>query len=130
MSNHPPHILNEDGKPSPSALIPFCEFGGNMSVMGVKIDQFDVPVCNSFKATILNDQLCYEVDPNMYLNINWREAEEQIKLGLSFAVDLNEDRQITVSNFVDFDNFEQKTFTSSSENKRRDFWIHLGTIGE
>ena len=101
-----------------------------MSVMGVKIDQFDVPVCSSFKATLLNDQLCYEVDPNMYLNINWREAEEQIKLGLSFAVDLNEDRQITVSNFVDFGNFEQKTFTSSSENKRRDFWIHLGTIGE
>ena len=130
MSNHPPHILNEDGKLSPSAFISFCEFGGNMSVMGVKIDQFDVPVCNSFKATILNDQLCYEVDPNMYLNINWREAEEQIKLGLSFAVDLNEDRQITVSNFVDLGNFEQKTFTSSSENKGRDFWIHLGTIGE
>ena len=101
-----------------------------MSNDGIKNELFDVPVCNSFKATILNDQLCYEVDPNMYLNINWREAEEQIKLGLSFAVDLNEDRQITVSNFVDFDNFEQKTFTSSSENKRRDFWIHLGTIGE
>ena len=32
--------------------------------MGVKIDQFDVPVCNSFEATVLNDQLCYEVDPN------------------------------------------------------------------
>ena len=33
-----------------------------MSTMGVKIDQFDVPVCNSFQAKILNDQLCYEVD--------------------------------------------------------------------
>ena len=35
-----------------------------MSAMGVIIDQFNVPVCNKFKATILNDQLCYEVDPN------------------------------------------------------------------
>ena len=32
-----------------------------MSAMGVKIDKFDVPVCNSFQAKILNDQLCYEV---------------------------------------------------------------------
>ena len=29
-----------------------------MSAMGVMIDQFDVPVCNSFQAKILNDQLC------------------------------------------------------------------------
>ena len=47
-------------------VIPFCEFGGNMSVMGVKIDQFDVPVCNSFRPKILRDQLCYTVDPNEY----------------------------------------------------------------
>ena len=32
--------------------------------MGVNIKQFDVPVCNSFKAKILNDQLCYEIDLN------------------------------------------------------------------
>ena len=35
-----------------------------MSIRGVNIDQFDIPVCTSFKATILNDQLCYEVDLN------------------------------------------------------------------
>ena len=128
MSNHPPHIINEDGTLSPSAFIPFCEFGGNMSVMGVKIDQFNVPVCNSFKAIILNDQLCYEVDPNLF--INWREAEDQIKFGLSLAVDLNEDRQMLENETVEFGNLEQKTFTSSSENKKRDFSIHLETIGK
>ena len=46
--------------------MPFCEFGGNMSVMGVKIEQFDVPVCNSFKAKIIRDQLCFQFDPNRY----------------------------------------------------------------
>ena len=99
-----------------------------MSVMGVKIDQFNVPVCNSFKAIILNDQLCYEVDPNLF--INWREAEDQIKFGLSLAVDLNEDRQMLENESVEFGNLEQKTFTSSSENKKMDFSIHLETIGK
>ena len=64
VTNHPVHIQMEDGILSPTALIPFCEFGGNMSVMGVKIDQFDVPVCKSFRPKIIQDQLCYTVDPN------------------------------------------------------------------
>ena len=38
--------------------------------MGVKIDQFAVPVCNSFQAKVLNDQLCYEVDLNELSNKN------------------------------------------------------------
>ena len=51
---------------SPSAFIPFCELAGDMSVVGTKLDKFEVPVCNSFKAKILNDQLCYEIDVNEY----------------------------------------------------------------
>ena len=39
--------------------LPFSEFGGNMSVMGVKIDKSNVPVCNSFRPKIIRDQLCY-----------------------------------------------------------------------
>merc|ERR1712155_53286 len=64
--NHPVHIVTKDHQMSPSAFIPFCDFGGNMSAMGVKIDQFDHRVCNSFKAKILYDQLCYEVDLNTF----------------------------------------------------------------
>ena len=30
--------------------------------MGNKVDSFDVPVCNSFKAVLHNDQICYQVD--------------------------------------------------------------------
>ena len=56
-TNHPVHIQNEDGTLSPTALIPFCEFGGNMPIMGVKIDKFDVPVCNSFMPKLLGNQL-------------------------------------------------------------------------
>ena len=53
---------------SPTALIPFCEFDGNMSIMGVKNENFNVPICNSFQEKIIGDQICYTVDPNKYRN--------------------------------------------------------------
>ena len=66
VTNHPVHVIDHSGNSYPTAMIPFCVFGGNMSVMGVKIDQFDDPVCNSFRPKIVMDQLCYTVDPNEY----------------------------------------------------------------
>ena len=88
LLNHPVHIIDKEGNLSPSALIPFCEFAGNMSTMGVEIEHFDVPVCNSFKAKVLNDQLCYEVDPNNYIL-----TTNDLSQGLKFYVDINQDRQ-------------------------------------
>ena len=93
VTNHPVHIVDEDGQLSPTALIPFCEFGGNMSVTGVKIDQFDVPVCNSFSPKIYKDQLCYTVDPNKFINLN----NLQSKFSISLAIDFNEERQFANS---------------------------------
>ena len=82
---------------SVSAFIPFCDFGGNMSSMGVKIDMFGIPVCNSFQAKILNDQLCYEVDLNRFSNKN--NIGRELKLGFHFVMDYNEDRQFISENF-------------------------------
>ena len=93
VTNHPVHIVQDDGELSPTALIPFCEFGGQLSVMGVKIDQFDVPVCNSFRPKVYKDQLCYTVDPNRF--------KDKIDLGgqlsLTLAIDYNEDRMYNFS---------------------------------
>ena len=61
-----------------------------MSVMGVKIDQFDVPVCNSFRPKIVIDQLCYQVDPNEYKH----KIDLQGDLSLSLFIHYNEDRQM------------------------------------
>ena len=90
MTNHPVHIQEKDGQISPTALIPFCEFGGNMSVMGIKIDHFDVPVCNSFRPKIMMDQLCYTVDPNEYKH----KIDLNGELSLSLFIHYNEDRQM------------------------------------
>ena len=64
-----------------------------MSAVGVKIDQFELSVCNSFEAKILNDQLCYEVDLDRYKDIN--NLDKYLKLGLLLFMDYNEDRQVT-----------------------------------
>ena len=90
LITHPIHIIDQDGELSPTALIPFCEFGGNMSVMGVKIDQFDVPVCNSFRPKIVRDQLCYTVDPNKYKH----KIDLKGELSLFLFIHFNEDRQM------------------------------------
>ena len=110
ITNHPVHLIGEDGKlSSPSALIPFCWFGVNMSNVGVKIDQFDVPVCNSFRAKVLDDQLCYEVDPNrLRKNVSINDFNE----GFKFYVDLNEDRQYP-----------------TLKSPRNDFLMYLDTVG-
>ena len=46
VNNHPVHIFNENNTLSPTAFIPFCLFGGDMKVVGIKSEKFDVPVCN------------------------------------------------------------------------------------
>ena len=89
MTNHPVHI-HEDGALNPTALIPFCEFGGSMSTLGVKIDQMDIPVCNTFRPKVIQDQLCYTFDLN--------EFRDKIRLNnplsLSLFLSYNEDRQM------------------------------------
>ena len=63
-----------------------------MSAMGIKIEQFDITVCNSFKAKILNNQLCYEVDLNEFSD--HKNIEKELKIGFNFLMDYNEDRQV------------------------------------
>ena len=67
--------------------------------MGDKIDQFDVPVCNSFRPKIIRDQLCYTVDPNKYKD----KTDIKGKLSLSLYIHFNEERQME-----DIDSTEEK----------------------
>ena len=73
---------------APTALIPFCQFQGSMAVMGVHSPNFSVPVCNSFKAKVRGDQLCYTVDPNVY-----KVYDNEKPLELTLLLDYNEERE-------------------------------------
>ena len=90
ISNHPVHVLEENGDLSPSSFIPFCQLGDK--VLGIKIPQFPIPVCNIFRPKILNDQLCYEVDLNQFKE---SFSASSLKKGLTLFIDNNEDRQYT-----------------------------------
>ena len=130
MINHPVHIVINDSQLSPSAFIPFCDFGGNMSAMGVKIDQFDVPVCNSFQAKTLNDQLCYEVDLNNF--VNKEGIDRKLRTGFYFLMDFNEDRQVNsleLSKKKQDEYFDLARFLTKKENSQNAL-IYLNTIGK
>ena len=124
---HPIHFVSKEGKMSPSAFIPFCEFGGNISGMGVKINQFHVPVCNSFKAKILNDQLCYEVDLNILSDKD--NIHNELELGFYFIMDYNKERQVNIKT-----NFSEKKGTTMAKNildldRNQEAFIYLNSIG-
>ena len=98
-----------------------------MSNVGVKIDQLDVPVCNSFRAKIVNDQLCYEIDLKKFSSKN--NFESELELGFTFLMDYNEDRQVT------FDKINKKnelglTKSSTSSNKNEHAFVYLDTVGK
>ena len=112
---------------SPSAFIPFCEFGGNMSAVGVQIEEFNVPVCNTFQAKILNDQLCYEVDLNSYTDKH--NIDKQLKLGFNFIMDYNEDRQITFENDNHVEEDKNLASKVAESNDNMHAFIYLSTVG-
>ena len=99
--------------------------------MGVKIKQFDDPVCYSFHAKLQNNQLCYEIDLNGFAN-NMNKA---LKLGFRFILDYNEDRQVINTNYKNsvakkrnswFDDLNR----NAEVDKDRHALIYLDTIGK
>ena len=123
-------MTTKNNAKSPSALIPFCDFGGRTSAVGVMMDEFSVPVCNSFEATILNDQLCYEVDLNRFSNKD--NIDRELKLGFNFIMDYNEDRQVTFNKYMtinkEVDQQQEIPLFEESENTDHAS-IYLNTIG-
>ena len=95
VSNHPVHMIDRNGSLSPSAFIPFCSFGGDFHAMGTQHSNFKLPVCNSFKATVKDDQICYQMDLDQYKNES--DLVKQLQVGLVLYLDYNEDKQLTVA---------------------------------
>ena len=98
-----------------------------MSIMGVNIDYFDIPVCTSFEATVLNDQLCYEVDLNRFSN--HEDMKSNLESGFIFLMDYNEDRQVAIyngSSKLEEKSFANRVVKSDHENHAS---IILNTIG-
>ena len=102
--------------------------------MQIQIDQLEVPVCNSFQAKIYNNQLCYEVDPNQFKNKDKgnNKIQRDLRLGLDFIMDYNEDRQITSSWDDEEEDDDDESFVARVEEKHenKNAFIILDTIGD
>jgi hypothetical protein len=63
VTSHPVHLVNRAGRLMPSAFIPFCFFGPR--ILGRRIANFSLPVCDQFRPVILHGDLCYRIDINI-----------------------------------------------------------------
>ena len=99
-----------------------------MSAMGAKIDKFNDPVCNSFQAKVLNDQLCYEVDLNKFSDKN--NIKNEINLGFNFLMDYNEDRQVIFHQNTSKAKLMGLAKSVASSDQNQHAFVYLDTIGK
>ena len=64
LSLHPVHLTpDKEGNLPPSALVPFCSYQGNSSLLGQERQELEnLTVCDKFRPIILEGQLCYSLD--------------------------------------------------------------------
>ena len=125
LQNHPVHIANENGNFSSSSFIPFCFFGDEL--IGYNINGFDIKVCNIFKPKLFYDQLCYETDlQDLKDSNNSVNLMNQLDLGLTLVLDLNEERQSNAHNSKNGSISNEKKF--SFVNNGNSLSMYLDTI--
>ena len=64
LSLHPIHLTpDKEGNLPPSALVPFCLYQGESSILGREVPDMDnITVCDKFQPTILDGQVCHTLD--------------------------------------------------------------------
>ena len=100
-----------------------------MSALGTRIDMINLPVCTSFEEQVFNDRLCYQIDVNK-LNV---AAGDTSGLGLTFAIDINEDRQVQDLSAEQIgESFDENILDAAimrmEENQKA--LIYIGSLGE
>ena len=106
-------------------------FGKNITAMDQKSLEMDDDIlfCNSFQEKIMNDQICYEVDLETFKSDN--DVENDLKLGLSFVMDYNEDRQAILEESATSPETESwKHFRDDGFSENGNAFIYLNTIGK
>ena len=84
---------------------------------------FSVPVCNIFKETMLDGQLCYQADVNKL-----REKVDKKKMvteGLVFLLDYNENRMVGFDEEIKND-----SFLLGKKEGQGDALVYIETIGK
>ena len=93
--------------------------------MGEKLEHFDQPVCNKFKPTLLNGQLCYKVDVNEIMR-----TATGFTGGLIFLMDYNEEKMMTSE--YEYQKIDAENLLSMKENVEHNTegMIYIETLGK
>ena len=89
----------------------------------------NMPVCTSFREQVFNDQLCYQIDVNK-LNL---AGGDRSGLGLTFAIDINEDRQVpALSDEVTEDRYDENILDAAIMRfeEHQKALIYIGSLGK
>ena len=97
-----------------------------MNITGKYSDKLDITVCNIFKETMLDGQLCYQADLDKFNDEVKVNKKKMLTEGFVFLLDYNEDRMVNegVENRVD------KDLSSIGRKDDKDVMIYADTIGE
>jgi hypothetical protein len=99
-----------------------------MSATGKSVDNFNVPVCDKFRPTFLDGQLCYQLDAN---ELRSQVSNEEIaSQGVVMLLDFNLDRMVTHKKD---DQFKVENSSILNKNKNNininDAMIYIETLG-
>ena len=69
LALHPVHLTpDKEGRMPPSALVPFCSYQRDSHLLGQERPELDnMTLCNKFKLTILEGQVCHSLDITKYM---------------------------------------------------------------
>ena len=98
-----------------------------MSVMGKTIDNFNIPVCDKFRPTFLDGQLCYQLDANELRNkVDKKEIASQ---GIVLLLDYNFDRMVKDEG-GDLSTMDNSKLLKVKNENIKDAMIYIETLGK
>ena len=118
LSLHPAHLKPDtNGNLPPSALIPFCSYQGDHSLLGQEIQGFqNITLCDKFEPSILEGQLCYSLN---IAKLNEKPTKTGKKAGLYLLLDPNPYPIMSIDEKAKTDRNDQQLFK-----------VYIHTLGE
>ena len=84
VSLFPPHLIDSSGSQTPAALIPFCAYQTNMTLLGQKPEGINFTTCSQFQSVVLEGQLCYSLN---LTSLQARKTKSGKRAGLVLLID-------------------------------------------
>ena len=120
---NPPHLADSKGQLFPGALIPFCAYNQEMSILGRNLTQLTLPVCDKFKPVVRYGGICYALD---MADLSW-QIKGETRPGSDFGIWLviNTEMSSTENFFV------PKEFgINEKAQKSKSVTVHLSSLQE